>query len=92
MDISENKIEAFAIDLFRQDAYEYLYGPDIAPDGEKPERAAYSDVILKNRLVHAVNMLNPSVPDDARQQAIREIMTIASPDLIAGNETFDTLL
>ncbi|MBT3178380.1 MAG: type I restriction endonuclease subunit R [Desulfobacula sp.] len=92
MDISENKIEAFAIDLFRQDAYEYLYGPDIAPDGEKPERAAYSDVILKNRLVHAVNMLNPSVPDDARQQAIREIMTIASPDLIAGNETFHTLL
>ena len=92
MEISENKIESFAIELFRQENYEYLYGPDIAPDGGKPERAAYTDVILKNRLVHAVNMLNPSVPDDARQQAIREITVMASPDLIAANETFHTLL
>ena len=92
MEISENKIESFAVELLRQQAYEYVYGPDLSPDGEKPERAAYSDVVLKNRLVHAVNMLNPSVPDDARQQAIREITTMASPDLIAANETFHTLL
>ncbi|MFH2060738.1 MAG: type I restriction endonuclease subunit R [Pseudomonadota bacterium] len=92
MEISENKIESFAIELFRQEAYEYVYGPDMAPDGEKPERGSYSDVVLKNRLARAVNMLNPSVPEDARLQAIREITTLASPDLIAANETFHTLL
>ncbi len=92
MELSENKIESFAIELFRQEAYEYVYGPDIAPDGEKPERSSYSDAILKNRLAHAVNMLNPSVPEDARLQAIREITALASPDLMAANETFHTLL
>lgn len=92
MEISENKIESFAIELLRQGAYEYVYGPTIAPDGEKPERTSYADVILKDRLSHAVNVLNPSIPEDARQQAIREISTLASPDLINTNETFHTCL
>ncbi len=90
--ISENKIESFAIELFRQEAYEYVYGPTMAPDGEKPERASYAEVILKNRLTHAVNMLNPSIPDDARQQAIREISTMASLELVNTNEAFHTFL
>jgi type I restriction enzyme R subunit len=90
--ISENKIESFAIELFRQEAYGYVYGPTMAPDGEKPERTAYSEVILKSRLIHAVNILNPSIPKDARQQTIREITAMASPDLINTNENFHTLL
>ena len=92
MDISENKIESFAIELFRQEAYEYVYGPTMAPDGKKPERTSYADVILKSRLSHAVNILNPSIPEDARQQAIREISTLVFPDLINTNETFHTYL
>ena len=92
MEISENKIESFAIELFKQEAYEYVHGPVMASDGAKPERASYSEVILKNRLTHAVNMLNPSIPDDARQQAIREITSMDSPDLISTNENFHTLL
>ena len=92
MKLSENKIESFAIELFQQQAYEYLYGPVMAPDGEKAERESYTDVVLKQRLVHSVNMLNPSIPDDARQQAIREVINLNSPDLIAGNEHFYSLL
>ena len=92
MEISENKIESFAIELFRQEAYEYVYGPTMAPDGEKPERTSYVDVILKDRLSHAVNVLNPSIPEDIQQQAIREISTLVSPDLINTNEIFHTCL
>lgn len=92
MTISENKIEAFTIGLFGQQAYEYVHGPSLALDGEKPERASYSDVILKNRLDHAVHMLNPSLPEDILNQAVREVLNLSSPDLIAANETFHTFL
>ncbi len=92
MKLSENKIETFAIELFKQQAYEYVYGPVMAPDGERQERDAYTDVTLKQRLDHAVRMLNPSIPEDARQQAVREVINPASPDLIINNETFHSML
>ncbi len=36
--ITENSIEFFAIELFDKPGYEYIYAPDIAPDGKRPER------------------------------------------------------
>jgi len=34
--ITENTIEAFAIELLDKLGYEYIYGPDIAHDGISP--------------------------------------------------------
>lgn len=90
--ITENIIESFAIDLLSQMGYDYLYGPDIAPDGENPERANYEEVLLINRVQKAVARLNPGIPADARAEAIKEIQRIASPELLANNETFHRLL
>lgn len=36
--ITESEIEQYAIDLLEQQGYDYLYGPDIAPDGDRPAR------------------------------------------------------
>jgi hypothetical protein len=36
--ITESEIETFAIDLLESSGYDYIYGPDIAPDSETPER------------------------------------------------------
>jgi type I restriction enzyme R subunit len=36
--ITEHGIESFAIELFDKLSYEYIYAPDIAPDGKTPER------------------------------------------------------
>jgi hypothetical protein len=60
--ITESSIENFAIKLFEQLGYSYVYAPDIAPDGENPERSHYDEVILKDRLWSAVRRINPSVP------------------------------
>ncbi|WP_232422321.1 type I restriction endonuclease [Methylosarcina fibrata] len=46
----ESAIEEFAIKLFERLGYNYVYAPDIAPDGDKPERRHYDEVILKDRL------------------------------------------
>jgi type I restriction enzyme R subunit len=88
MRLTESKIENFAIELLENLGYEYIYGPTIDPESEKPERQSYSDVILEERLRHAVYTLNPSMPEAAKDQAIREVMHIASPELINNNETF----
>ena len=36
--LTENKIEEFSIQLLEGLGYEYIYAPNIAPDGETPER------------------------------------------------------
>ena len=35
--ITESAIEELAIELLEKQGYQYLYAPDIAPDGENPE-------------------------------------------------------
>ncbi|MDF2382184.1 HsdR family type I site-specific deoxyribonuclease [Nostoc ellipsosporum NOK] len=90
--ISENHIELLAIERLEALGYEYIYGPDIAPDSETPERSSFEQVLLLDRLQEAVRKINPTLPADAQQEAIREIQRIASPELIANNETFHRLL
>jgi len=90
--ITENSIEEFAIELLEKLGYESVYGPDIAPDGETPERESYEQVLLVERLQNAVKRINKSIPADAQAEAIREIQRIASPELLANNETFHRFL
>ena len=90
--ITENIIEAFAIELLDKLGYEYIYAPDIAYDGENPERDSYAQVLLLNRLQNAVKRINHNIPADAQAEAIKEIQRIASPELLTNNETFHRLL
>ena len=58
--LHESDIEQMLIDLLKAKGYQYLYGPDIAPDGENPMRASFEDVVLFDKLEKAVKRLNPS--------------------------------
>ena len=90
--ITEHSIESFAIELLDKLGYEYIYAPNIAPDGETPERETYEQVLLIERLQNAVKRINKSIPADAQAEAIKEIQRIASPELLANNEAFHRLL
>jgi type I restriction enzyme R subunit len=90
--ITENIIESFAIELLDKLGYEYLYAPDIAPDGVTPERDSYAQVLLLHRLQNAVKRINHGIPGNAQAEAIEEIQRIASPELLTNNETFHRLL
>jgi len=92
MKLTEDKIERFMLRLFEGLGYEYIHGGEIAPDAEHAERETYSDVVLLSRLQHAVSTLNPDIPYSSQQQAIREVLNIASPDLISNNEKFHQYL
>ena len=90
--ITEDHIELLVIQRLESHGYQYLYGPDIAPDGHSPERDTFEQVLLVNRLKNAVQEINPDIPADAQTEAIKEIKRIASPELLANNETFHRLL
>ncbi|WP_352422895.1 type I restriction endonuclease subunit R [Proteiniphilum sp.] len=90
--ITESQIEELAIELLQKQGYQHIYAPDIAPDGETPERENYEQVILIERLRRAVGRINKSIPIEQQEEAIREIQRIASPELIANNETFHRYL
>lgn len=90
--LTENDIELATLEDLVALGYEYIHGGIIAPDGTAPERQSYSDVVLEGRLSHAIQRLNPDVPAHAQQQALREVLRIKSPDLLADNEAFHKLL
>lgn len=90
--MTENEIEQLSIDLLKQQGFTYLNGTDIAPDSSTPERQTFEEVILKERLDNAVRRINPTIPIDAQQDAVKQVMRIASPDVLSNNETFHRLL
>lgn len=99
--ITENTIEEFAIELLERLGYQYIYAPDlsacnsqadIAHDGERPERNSYEEVLLTERLQNSIRRINPKVPIDSQEEALKEIQRINSPELIANNESFHRML
>ena len=90
--ITESAIEEFAIELLEMEGYQYISGPDIAPDGERAERKSSEDVLLLDRLTRAVQNLNPDVPVDAQNDAIKQIQRFGSQELIVNNEAFHRML
>ncbi|MBF0201181.1 MAG: type I restriction endonuclease subunit R [Desulfamplus sp.] len=90
--ITESAIEKFTIELLEKSGYHYIYGPTIAPDGETPERESFEDVLLIERLRKAIGRINPTVPQDCREDAVKQIQRLISPELIANNEAFHRLL
>ena len=90
--ITESAIEKFAIELLEKQGYQYIYAPSIDPDSESPERQSFEDVLLIERLKTAVGRINPSIPADIRENAIKQILRLNSPELIANNESFHRML
>ncbi|MFQ5564541.1 MAG: type I restriction endonuclease subunit R [Parvularculaceae bacterium] len=89
---SEEIVENAAVDIIRSLGYVFLDPSDIAPDGDAPERAAYADVILEKRLEAAVARLNPSIPEDAREAAIKQLLVSETPSLVEENRRIHRLI
>jgi type I restriction enzyme, R subunit len=90
--ITEDAIELLTIERLEAEGYHYRYGPDLAADGDTPERSSYEEVLLNGRVRAAIDRLNPTVPPAARDDALRQLQRLTAPDLIANNEAFHRLL
>src|ERR1035437_6157983 len=89
--ITETQIESICLEYLRELGYDFLYGPDISPDGMFPERL-YNEVVLVNRLKNAIDRLNPLISSDAREEALKKVLRTNSTDLLINNETIHQYL
>lgn len=64
----------------------------IGPDGKTPERDSHDLVILQQRLASAVARLNPHLPQEPRQEAIRKLTQQELPNLLEENRRLHSLL
>ncbi|HOX69824.1 MAG TPA: type I restriction endonuclease subunit R [Burkholderiaceae bacterium] len=90
--MTEDQLEQECLGWLADVGYAHLYGPDIAPDGTAPERGDYRQVLLIERLRQAVAKLNPGIPQAARDDAVKQVIDLGTPVLLAANRHFHRLL
>ena len=90
--ITESNIETFAIETLESLGWQYIHGLAIAPSAERAERESFEQIILIDRLRKQLAVINPHIPEDAREQAVQKVVRLYSSDLIANNETFHQFL
>ncbi|MEG2936112.1 MAG: type I restriction endonuclease subunit R, partial [Clostridium sp.] len=89
---TEDLLEEAALEILQEMEYEYAFGPDIGHDGERPERKNYREVILENRVKDALFKINRHLPEEALEDAFRQIITFNSPILEENNRSFHKLM
>jgi len=85
--IFESTIEQFAIELLQNQGWQYL-----SPEEQELERSSLSEVIFKNHLEQAIITINPTIPQEACDQAMGQVLNLPSQNLIDNNEAFHKML
>lgn len=89
---TETKLEQETLTWLTEIGYTPIYGPNIALDGNTPERNNYQDILLTNRLKKAIQKLNPDIPAAAREDALQQVCNLNTPILISANRRFHQFL
>ena len=91
-EINETTLEKTTLDWFSSLGWDTAFGPDISPDGLNFERKDYDQVVLVERLQTALENINPNIPPDAIEEAVRKIARADSPSSIENNRRFHRML
>lgn len=95
--LSEAAVEQALLEQLRGLGYSIEREEDIGPDadvskGKRPERESHDEVVLKKRFEDAVARLNPGLPLEARQDAVRRMMQSELPSLLEENRRLHKLM
>ena len=90
--LSEAAVELALLEQLRGLGYSIEREEDIGPDGHRPERESHDEVVLKKRFEAAVARLNPGLPLEARQDAVRRVMQSVLPSLLEENRRIHKLM
>ena len=93
MEITEDQLEKLCLSWFLEEGYKIAYGPDIAHDGDRPERADYRQVILTSPLLDSLQRINPHIPKAVlEEQVVYLLGKPEHPALIQNNRIFQQYL
>ena len=90
--ITEDQLEQLCLNWFQSIGYDYICGYDIAPDSDNPERSDYRQIILHERLLSCLGVINPHIPIATLEQVVLQIDKPETPILINNNKAFHQLL
>ena len=90
--INESIVEDAALEWFGELGYAVGHGPHLAPGEAAAERDSFSKVVLVGRLREAIRRLNPAIPEEAREEALRKVLRVGSPSLVQTNRAFHRML
>lgn len=90
--LSEAAVEQALLEQLRRLGYSVVSDNTTGPDGSAPERESHDVVVLHQRLADAVTRLNPQLPPEAREDAIRKLTQNDLPNLLEENRRIHTLL
>lgn len=83
--IAESHVEEAALAWFAELGYATATGVEVGPDGSRPERASYHDVLLLPRLRAAIARLNPSLSYETQVEVLAKLTRSETPVLIEEN-------
>jgi type I restriction enzyme R subunit len=92
MSLNEAIVEEAALSWLAELGYAIATGPEIAPGEPAAERTSFADVILVGRLQDAIQRLNPQIPQDAQEEALRKVVRLDTASLIGNNRAFHKML
>ncbi|WP_018293664.1 type I restriction endonuclease subunit R [Mariprofundus ferrooxydans] len=90
--ITEDQLEQLCLEWFQSIGYDYVCGYDIAPDGDRPERSDYRQIVLFERLLARLRIINPHIPASVLEQVSLQLAKPETPVLIKNNKAFHRLL
>ena len=78
MSVNESHVEEAALSWFQELGYAIGHGPHLAPGEPEAERDSFADVVLVKRLRDAIWRLNEEIPEEARGEALRKVLRVAT--------------
>ena len=92
MTLNESIVEDSALTWFGELGYAVGHGPNMAPGEPAAERDTFGDVVLAGRLREAILRLNPAMPEEAREDALRKVLRVGTPSPSQTNRNFHAML
>lgn len=89
---TESELELAALEWFEQIGYEVTTETDVSPDSDNPIRNSYGDVVLKNRLLSALEQNNSTLPQEVLVEAFRQITIPQHPGWLDNNRAFHRMV
>ncbi len=90
--LNESVVEDAALSWFEELGYTAEQALHLAPDEVTAERKSFNDVLLVGRLRDAISRLNPAIPTDAQDEALRKVLRHDAPSLVGNNRVFHQML
>ena len=89
--MNEEQLEEICLEWFPV-GWEIIYGSDIEPESNRPQRENFKQVVLEEPLKTAIARINPDIPEDYIDDVISNVLKPESLDLLTNNQSFHKFL